>query len=110
MAQQSNQKEVRILGVRASSIALFEGTLAGAIGLFVAVLYALRSTVNLTQATSSVLAGLTLGIGVGVVAIIVLPLVYFAVGWVIGYLHGWVFNAIVDETQGIAIYTDANKK
>lgn len=105
MALFSNQKEVTILGVKASSLALFEGTLAGAIGLFVAVLFALRATINLTQETASVLAGLSLGLGAGIVAIIVLPLVYFAVGWVLGYLHAWIFNVIVGETHGITLYT-----
>lgn len=102
----SSSKEVTILGVKPSTLALFEGTLAGAIGLFVAVLFGLRATIGLTQETSSVLAGLSLGLSAGVVAIIVVPLVYFAIGWVLGYLHGWVFNVIVGETRGITIYTD----
>lgn len=102
----TNRKEVSILGVKPSTLALFEGTLAGAIGLFVAVLFGLQATINLTRETSSVLAGLTFGLSAGVVAIIVVPLVYFAIGWLLGYIHGWVFNLIVGETRGITVYTD----
>lgn len=105
MALQSSQKEVAVVGVKASSVALFEGTLAGAIGLVVALLYALRVSVHLTAETNSVLAGLTFGLGAGIVSVIVLPLVYFALGWFIGYVHAWVFNAIVSETSGIVFYT-----
>ena len=55
MAQNTHDNELTITAVKASSIALFEGTLASMIGLFVALLYALRVTVNLSQETSSVL-------------------------------------------------------
>lgn len=106
MAQQTNQKEITVIGVKASTLVLFEGTLAAALGLLVALLFALQATINLSQETNSVLAGLSLGIGAGAAAIIVLPLVYFAIGWLVGYLHGWVFNAVVGSTSGITIYTD----
>ena len=106
MAQNSHDTEVTITGVRASTVALFEGTFAAALGLFVAILYALRVTVNLSQETSSVLAGLSLGLAAGAISIIVLPMVYFAIGWLVGYLHGAVFNAIARTSGGIDIYTD----
>lgn len=50
------------------------------------------------------LAGLSFGFATGIVSIVVLPLVYFAIGWLIGYLHSWIFNAIVGETSGIVLY------
>lgn len=101
-----SQSTTTITGVKASTIALFEATLASAIGLAVAILFGLSATINLTQETNSILAGLTLGIGAGVAAIILVPLVYFGVGWVIGYIHGWVFNAILGASRGITVYTD----
>lgn len=100
-----NSKEITVVGVRASTIALFEATFAGAIGLGVAVLYALRVAINLGHETSSVLAGLSFGLTAGIIGVIVLPLVYFAIGWLIGYVHGWVFNVIVGETKGIVLFT-----
>lgn len=110
MAHDSRETEITVKGVKASTVALFEGTFASMIGLFVAVLYALRVTINLSQETNSVLAGLSLGLAAGIVSIIVLPLVYFAFGWIIGYLHGAVFNAIARASGGISIYTNSNKK
>ncbi len=105
-----NLNEVRdvetvITGIKPETIALFEGTLAAAIGLFVAIMFALRTTINLSQETNSVLAGLSFGIAAGAVSIILLPLVYFAIGWLVGYLHGAVFNAVVRMSGGIGIYT-----
>ena len=104
----NTEKPITITGVRASTIALFEATLASAIGLAVAILFGLSATFQLTQETNSILAGLTLGIGAGAAAIILIPLVYFGIGYVIGYLHGWVFNAILGASRGITVYT--NKK
>ena len=104
MSQPTNT--VTVTGVKASTIALFEATLASAIGLAVAILFGLSATVHLTQETNSILAGLTLGIGAGAAAIILVPLVYFGVGWVIGYIHGWVFNVILGASRGITLYTD----
>lgn len=106
MSKNSDRNALKIVGVKANTIALFEGVLGAAIGLVVAVLYALQATVHLTHATSSVLAGLTFGMAAGIVSIIVLPLVYFGIGWLIGYLHAWVFNAIVRESEGIVVYTE----
>lgn len=105
MVQLLSKKEVTVVGVKASTVALFEATLASAIGLFVAILFALRTTISLTNETNSVLAGMSFGLAAGVVSIIVLPLVYFAIGWIIGYLHGWIFNVIVGETHGITLFT-----
>ncbi len=106
----SNSNEVTITGVKASTVALFEGTFAAAIGLFVAIVFSLRATINLSQETNSVLAGMSLGLLTGAVGIIVLPFVYFAIGWLVGYLHGMVFNAVVNASGGIAIYTAGSKK
>lgn len=106
MAKTSDKNALRIVGVKANTIALFEGVLAGAIGLVVAILHSLRATIHLTQETNSVLAGLTLGVTAGIVSIIVVPLVYFAIGWVVGYLHAIVFNAVVSQYEGIVVYTE----
>ncbi|MFZ1360714.1 MAG: hypothetical protein WAS27_01625 [Candidatus Saccharimonadales bacterium] len=106
MAKNVDKNALKIVGVKASTIALFEGVLAGAIGLVIAVVYSLRATVSLTQETNSLLAGLTLGTAAGIISIIVVPLVYFAIGWIVGYLHAFVFNSVVRGTEGIVVYTD----
>ena len=98
MAKRSMKK---VTGVRASSIAMFEGTFAALVGLAVAILYALSGTIELAQSTNSVLSGLVFGMAAGIVAVIVIPLVYFAIGWVIGYLHGFIFNYVVGASGGI---------
>ena len=106
MAQPIKKSPLTITGVRASTIALFEGTFASAVGLVIAILYALRATVSLSAQTGNVLAGLSFGLAAGIVSIILLPLIYFAFGWLIGYVHGWVFNAVLNASNGIVVYTD----
>lgn len=100
MARSSTKK---LTGLRAGSIAMFEGTFAALVGLSIAILYSLAGTIELTQATSSVLTGLAFGLTAGVVALVVVPLVYFAIGWVIGYLHGFIFNVVAGASGGIEL-------
>ncbi len=99
----AKKSSLTVQGVKASSIAMFEGTLAAIIGLGIAILYSLRTTLELADSTNSVLTGMAFGLAAGVVSVLVLPLVYFAFGWVIGYLHGWVFNVVVSSSGGIGL-------
>ena len=100
MAKQSYKK---ITAVSASSIAMFEATFASAIGLFVAIMYSLNTTVKIAESTNSTLKGLSFGMATGIVSIIVVPLIYFGIGWLVGYVHGWVFNVIAQSSGGIAV-------
>lgn len=100
MAKQSYKK---ITGVKPSSIATFQGTLAAIIGLGVAILHSLERTVEVAASTESVLRGMTFGLATGIVSIIVVPFIYFGFGWIIGYLHGWIFNAVADSSGGIEV-------
>ncbi len=94
-------KQTKVVGVKASSVAMYSGTFWAVIGLGVAILHSLRNTVDYTQETSSLLAGLAFGMITGIVAIIVLPFLYFALGWVVGYVQGWFFNLIAEQSGGI---------
>ena len=105
MAKKVEKDILKVVGVKAGTIALFEGVLAGAFGLAIAILHSLKATVSIAQETDRLLTGLTLGVATGIVSIIVIPLIYFAIGWIVGYLHALVFNAIVRETDGIVVYT-----
>jgi hypothetical protein len=96
-------RKTKVTGVKASSIAMFEGTFGALIGLSVAILYSLAGTIELASSTSSVLTGLVFGMAAGVVAIIVVPLVYFAIGYVVGYVHGFIFNAVAGASGGIEL-------
>ena len=100
MASKSN---VKVFGIKPSSVAMFEGVFAGMIGLGIAILYSLSATFKLAEATDSVLAGFALGMTAGIVAIIVLPLAYFGIGWVFGYLNGWVLNIVLSSSDGIVL-------
>lgn len=93
----------RVVGLDSATWANFQGVFGAVIGLGVAVLYSLQNTVEMTEQTNSVLAGMAFGLATGVVAIVVLPLIYYAFGWVIGYLQGFVFNVIADNANGVVL-------
>ena len=97
----AKDKQLKVTGVKPSTVALFEGTFLSMIGFAVAVLYSLQRTVELADATQSVLRGFAFGLGAGIVSVIVLPLVYFGIGWVLGYLHGWILNAVLKSSGGV---------
>lgn len=99
----AKDSKLNVVGVRASSVAMFEGTFAAIIGLGIAILFSLESTVELAASTGSVLAGMAFGLGAGIVSIIVLPLIYFGLGWLFGYVHGWVFNVVARNSGGIEL-------
>jgi len=85
---------------------MFVGWFGLVVGLAVVVAAWLRSTVAYTQATDSLISGLLLGMGVGFLTLIFLPIVYFAVGWVVGLVQGWVFNVVLRMTSGIEVGTE----
>lgn len=107
MAKSSNQ---RITGVKTSSLAMYEGTFAAVLGLGVAIMYSLRNSVEIADSTNSVLAGLTFGLATGIVSILIVPLLYFAFGWIIGLLHGFVFNVISESSGGIVVRVSEDKE
>ena len=96
-------KATRVVGVNASTVATFEGTLSAIIGLGVAILHSLRSTIDIAAETQSVLSGFAFGLATGIVSIILLPLIYFGIGWLFGYLHGFIFNVVADSSGGIEL-------
>ena len=91
----------RVVRLSAGSWATFVGTFAAVIGLGIAIIYSLDTTIDVAEATDSVLSGMAFGLAAGVVSILVLPLLYFAIGWVIGYVQGWVYNAVLGASGGI---------
>lgn len=93
----------RVVSLKATSVAMFQGAFAAILGLGVAILYSLQATVDMAAATDSVLKGMAFGLATGVISIIVLPLVYFAFGWVIGLLQGVVYNAVLGASGGIVV-------
>ncbi len=106
MAKKGNKK---VVGIKSSTLAVFEGTFMGILGLGVAILHSLRATVDVANETQSVLGGLAFGLATGIVSIIVLPLVYFGIGWVFGYLHGFIFNVVAETSGGLVLRLEDEK-
>ncbi len=99
----------KIVQVRATSLATFEGTFAAILGLGVAIIYSLNTTIDIAASTNSVLKGMAFGLTTGIISIIVLPFIYFAFGWLIGLIHGWIFNIVLGASGGVAFQLDDEK-
>lgn len=91
----------RVVQIKATTLAAFQGAFAGILGLGVAILHSIDSTVQMAEATDSVLSGLAFGLATGIVSLIVVPLIYFAFGWIVGLIQGWVFNVVLGASGGL---------
>jgi hypothetical protein len=105
----SKRSNTRVVGVKSATLATFYGTFMSIIGLGVAILHSLRATIDIAEATQSVLGGLAFGLATGVISILVLPLIYFGVGWVIGYIHGYIFNIVAESSGGLVVRLEDEK-
>jgi hypothetical protein len=106
MAKKSN---TRVVGIKSSTLATFVGSFWGIMGLGVAILHSLRTTIDVAESTQSVIGGLAFGLATGVVSIIVLPLIYFGIGWVFGYLWGFIFNVVAETSGGLVVRLEDEK-
>lgn len=106
MAKKNNAK---VVGIKSASLATFVGSFWGILGLGVAIMHSLRTTIDIAESTQSVISGLAFGLATGIVAIIVLPLIYFAFGWVIGYIWGFVFNVVAETSGGLVFRMEDEK-
>jgi hypothetical protein len=106
MAQKMNK---RLVGVKSSSWANFSGVFWSIIGLGVAIMHSLRTTVEFSQDTQSLLSGLVFGTAVGIVSIIVVPLVYYTFGWIVGFVQAFVFNVVAESSMGIVLRIEDEK-
>lgn len=92
----------RVVRIKATSWASFQGTFWAVLGLGIAILRSIDSTTRVADATDSVLRGMAFGLAAGVVSIIVVPFIYFGIGWLIGLVQGWVFNVILGASGGLS--------
>ncbi len=108
MAKQTTRQHT-IIRLKASSWATFQGSFAAIIGLGVAILHSLDSVVAMAEATDSVLRGMAFGLATGIVSIIVVPLIYFALGWLFGIVQAWIFNTVLGVAGGLVVETGDEK-
>ena len=93
----------RIVGVKVTTLALYEGVFAAVIGLGLAIFWSLGASFQYGAETNSVIQGLVFGLATGIISILLVPLVYFAFGWLIGIVHGFIFNVISEASGGIVL-------
>lgn len=101
MAKKTGYK--RITELKPTSWAIFQGTFAAILGLGVAILHSINSAVVFAEATDRVIGGLAFGLATGVVSILILPLLYFGLGWLIGIIQGWIFNTVLGASGGLVV-------
>lgn len=105
-----SERDVMVTGIKASTVAMFEGVFGAILGVVVSALYLLQGTVAYTNSTNSLIQGLLFGLTIGAMSVIVLPIIYFAIGWVIGYINGFVFNLVLRSSGGISIGVTPNEE
>jgi len=110
MVAKATSKKLTVTGIKATTIGALQGTLFALIGLVTAITFALSSFVDFVDSTDSLLRGLTFGLANGILAIFVVPLVYFAIGWVIGALQGVVLNALVNLSGGVTVMVRSSEE
>ena len=93
----------RIVGVKTTTLALYEGVFASVIGLGIAIFWSLGASFQYGAETNSVIQGMVFGLATGIISIVLIPLIYFAFGWLIGIVHGFVFNVISEASGGIVL-------
>jgi vacuolar-type H+-ATPase subunit I/STV1 len=101
---------LRIVGVKPTTVGMLQGTTFFLVGLMVAITHTVSSTVQWAESTESVLRGLALGLAGGFIAIVCVPLIYFAIGWVLGSLQGVIINALVSISGGIVVETQKEEE
>ena len=101
---------LRIVGVKPTTVGMLQGTTFFLVGLMVAITHTIGSTVRWAESTESVLRGLALGLAGGFIAIVCVPIIYFAIGWVLGSLQGIIINAIVGISGGIVVATQKEEE
>lgn len=106
MAKKTATTELRVVGVKATTIGTLQGTLFALVGLVTAITFSASKSAHLVSETDSLLRGLTFGLASGFIVIISLPIIYFAIGWVIGWLQGIVLNIIVSLAGGVVFKTE----
>ncbi|HUD11529.1 MAG TPA: hypothetical protein VMS08_03890 [Candidatus Saccharimonadia bacterium] len=98
-------KRVKVTSIKPSTVAMFEGMFGLLAGIVIAFVYSIRVTIGFTSATNSLLQGLMLGLGAGFFALIALAIIYFAIGWVAGYVQALIFNVVASSMGGIEVAT-----
>ncbi|NCU29089.1 hypothetical protein EOM60_00560 [Candidatus Saccharibacteria bacterium] len=109
MAKQDKTTNLRVIGIKASTVGAIQGTLFAVVGLSSAIVFTISEMIHLTDATDSLLRGLTFGMARGAMAIIFVPLVYFAIGALIGLIQGIFLNALVRVSGGLVLKTVTEK-
>lgn len=96
-------EKLTIRSVKPTSLALFVGVAWALVGLVIALIAALGGSLAFGDATNSFIQGLLFGLTAGLFTIVLLPIIYFAVGWLVGVIYGWLFNVVAGLSGGIEL-------
>ena len=106
MVAKKQEKSLRVTGIKPSTIGMLQGTLFFLFGLATAIMFTFSNSLHLVNSTESLLRGLTFGLASGFVAIICTPIIYFMVGWVFGWIQGFLITTLVRMSGGIVVKTE----
>ncbi len=110
MSKKSQTTLTRVVGVKATTVGALQGTFFSLLGLIAAISYTISASAQFADSTESLLRGLTFGLAHGLIAIILVPFIYFAFGWVLGSLYGVIINAVLEGSGGLVLKVARDEK
>jgi hypothetical protein len=102
----NTNNEVKQERIKPMTLALFEGSLGAVFGLALAAVVFFQATAFGTVITDSFLSGLVFGLSSSAVVLVAVPVIYFAIGWVLGYVHAHVYNGLKRLSASPAIRSE----
>ena len=102
------RKKIKITAVNPVSLGTFVGTFYAIIGVAIGLVLAFSSTFVAWFGHEGLtfFQGLGFGLAVGVLGIIILPVIYFIIGWIQGAIFGFMFNIATSYMGGLEIETE----
>ena len=94
--------EIRLERINPATLAIFEGGIGALWGLALSMVVFIQVSVFGAALTDNMLQGLMFGFSATAASLVLIPLFYFGIGWVLGYMHALISNVI---TQSLAAIT-----
>jgi len=101
------KRQIRVMRISPATLGLFEGAFGLLMGLAIGIGAWISATAGFNLNTGTVLEGLALGMTPGIGAIVALGVIYFALGWVAGVVHGAAFNLLTAWLGGLEVASQA---
>jgi len=101
-------KNMKITKINPVSLGNFVGTFYAVIGVAIGLILAFGSAFSVWFGVEgwNLLRGLGFGLAVGILGVVILPFIYFIIGWIQGAVFGLIFNVATSYMGGLEVETE----